>query len=326
MGFFRKRRDVNDAAGDVGPRLPDASKTLGHVGAIDFAQALMDHRWDDAEAYFANAPLRDQAHAISVASDMGAPSGFYDEFVETKPESGLAWLVRGSSTVVNAWDSRAGANDEQAIDEFHLELERAEEDLRSATQSMPDNSIPWHHLLTSGRGLHLGRSEMDDRYVNHIRRGDLLSGHMAFQQLISEKWAGSHDEMWEHAEWMTRSAQPGSPNPALSAVALIEHHIAGNARRHTIHELPEVLGKEWLISEAMSRSYEDPSFDSTTPEGAAALSVWFTLHYLMGDWARAAELVSMIGDRFARFPMAYFQDAPWAEIQDFVQARLARAA
>ncbi len=325
MGFIRKRRGVPDA-GDESRTVPAPSKTLGHSGAITFTQAVIDERWDDAQSIFAAGSLTDQAHSVSVASDIVAPPSFFDDFVDAQSGTGLAELLRGAIAVVNAWDARAEASDAKAIDQFHLDLAAAEQDLHAAAELMPESSIPWQHLLTSGRGLHTGRAEMDDRYVQHISRGGLLSGHMAFQQLISDKWAGSHEEMWEHAEWMTRTAQPGSPNPALAAVALIEHHIAGNARRHTIHELPAMLGKEWLIGEAMSRSYQDPAFDSSTPQGAAVLSIWFTLHYLMGNWGQAAELIPMIGERFARFPMAYFQDAPWLEIQNFVNARQVQAA
>ena len=295
---------------------------------MEFTQAILDQRWSDAEASFASRPLIDQAHMVSVASDSGGPDGHLDGWA--MGTTGLSELVRGARKIVSAWDARSAASAESvnaaAIDEFHTELEEAERLLHAAAELMPDSSIPWQQLLTSGRGLHRNRMEMDDRYVRHIERGELLAGHLSFQQLISRKWAGSHEEMWEHAEWITRTAPGGSPNHVLVAVALIEHHIKSDVRHDNICELPQMIRKTEIIGEAAHRSYGDPNFDAASPQGAMALSAWFTLHYLMGNWANAAELIPMIGDRFARFPMVYFQDASWSELSQYVNTRLVQAA
>lgn len=330
MGIRRRKNRAtrDDVAQRSVPSMPGPAKTLGHAPAIAFTQALLDQRWADAEALFARTPLVDQAHMVSVASDCGGPLDHLNSW-ETNT-TGLAELVRGAQLIVAAWDSRSGANAESvaasAIDEFHKGLEEAERLLHAAAELMPASSIPWQQLLTSGRGLHRNRMEMDDRYVRHIERGELLAGHLSFQQLISRKWAGSHEEMWEHAEWITRTAPAGSPNHVLVAVALIEHHIKSDVRHDNICELPQMIRKTDIISHAAHRSYADPNFDVATPQGAMALSAWFTLHYLMGNWSNAAELVPMIGDRFARFPMVYFQDASWPELCQYVDSRLVRVA
>ena len=329
MGFLKRSGRVNHE--EVSQRsIPDASKTLGHAEAIRFSQDILDERWEDAEATFARGSLVDQAHMVSVASDMAGDPSSYDPWVALGTGTGVAQLLRGATSIVTAWNVRSGARSDEvsaeAIDEFHRFLERAENDLHAAAELMPESSIPWQQLLTSGRGLHVNRLEMDDRYVRHIERGELLSGHMSFQQLISSKWAGSHEEMWEHAEWINKTAKPGSPNHALVAVALIESHIKPNVRHDNIRQLPAMIGKSEIIGEAAHKSYADVSFDASTPEGAMALSAWFTLHYLMGNWDHAGSLIPMMGDRFSRFPMNYFQDATWPQIQQYVSSRLMGAA
>ena len=308
--------------------MPPKEKTLGHGPAMAFAQAVLDQQWSSADSLFLGAPLADQGHMISVASDIGGSPGYLNPWVSGGSEVGQ--LLRGATRIVRAWDQRSGVSVDQVapevVDEFHSTLEAAESDLFAAADAMPHSSIPWQHLLTSGRGLRTNRIELDDRYVKHIERGELLAGHMSFQQLISKKWAGSNEEMWEHAEWATRSAAPGSPKHALVAIALIESHIKPDVRHDNVRQLPSILGKDEIIDSAARNGYEDEAFDAETPAGAMALSAWFTLHYIMGNWDAAAELIPRIGNRFTRFPMSYFQSAAWPEIQQYVSNRLVRAA
>lgn len=308
------------------PNVPPVSRTFGHPGAIKFSEAVADQRWGDAETTFASSSLVDQAHLISVVSNLKAAPETLDEWIRQDLGSGVAELTRGATAIVEAWDVRSGAPaaavDSSVIDHFHETLEDAERHLYAAADKMPENSIPWQHLLTSGRGLYTNRLELDERYVRHIELGELLGGHMSFQQLITRKWSGSHEEMWEHAEWILNTAPAGSPSLVLVAIALIEHHIKPDVKYDTIHQLPALIGKSEILAAAAHRSYADDSFDDSTPESAVALSAWFTLHYVMGNWELAAELVPRIGDRFAKFPMMYFQDASWEEIQQFLNRRL----
>lgn len=308
--------------------MPPQEKTLGHGPSMAFTQAVLDQQWSSAETLFSGASLADQGHMISVASDTGGSADWLNAWVVDG--SGIGQLLRGATRIVQAWEQRSGASADQVapevIDAFHSTLEDAESDLFAAADALPDSSIPWQHLLTSGRGLHTGRVELDDRYVKHIERGELLAGHMSFQQLISKKWAGSNEEMWEHAEWATRTAAAGSAKHALVAIALIESHIQPDIRHDNVRQLPRLLGKDEIIATAAESCYGDSAFEADQPEGAMALSSWFTLHYIMGDWEAAASLIPRIGDRFTRFPMSYFQDATWPEIQQYVRNRLVRAA
>ncbi len=304
------------------------SQTLGNASAIRFTESVIDQDWDTAEQRFAHENLVDQSHMIAVASDTGGTADLLDDWVAEGSPVGR--LLRGATAIVDAWETRSSMNAElvplEAIDAFHSTLQDAENDLFAAAEEMPESSIPWQHLLTSGRGLSVNRLELDERYVKHIELGQSLRGHMSFQQLISQKWAGSHDEMWEHAQWCTRTAPTGSPNHSLVATALIENHIQPNVRYDSVHELPDLIGKREVLQDAADKCYRNDQFDSETPEGAMALSSWFTLHYLMGDWDSAAELLPMLGDRFARFPMIYFRDASWDEIRSYVDMRLMKAA
>ncbi len=329
MGFFH-RSNRKASTSPEARTIPEPAKTLGHHGAICFTQAILDGRWIDAEELFFREGLVDQAHMVSVASDLGGDPATLEPWVQLGTETGLSELLRGATSIVTAWNLRSGGRSDEVsndvLNEFHRLLGTAEVDLHNAAELMADSSIPWKHLLTSGRGLHVNRHEMDDRYVRHIERGELLSGHMSFQQLVSSKWAGSHEEMWEHAEWISRTASLGSVNHALVAVALIEDHVKPSVRHETIRHLPALIGKSELLGAAAHKSYGDPLFDAATPEGAMALSAWFTVHYLMGNWEQAALLMPVLGDRFTRFPMSYFQDTTWPELQHYVHARLVRAA
>ncbi len=327
MGILKRKKSQEQD--EVRQSVPAIERTFGHSAAIAFSQAIIDKRWSDAEQLFGANALVDQGHMVSVASNIGGGPASLDPWVSEGHQTGVAELVRGALGIVDAWDTRSGAAaaalESSVIDTFHETLGQAETDLGNAADKMPASSLPWQHLLTSGRGLHVNRMEMDDRYVRHIERGELLAAHMSFQQLVSKKWAGSHEEMWEHAEWILHTARAGSPNHVLVAIALIEHHIKADVRYESIRELPGLIGKSEALARAAHRSYADPNFDASTPEGAMALSAWFTLHYLLGNWELASDLVPMIGDRFAQFPMAYFQETSWAELQTFLNKRMLTA-
>lgn len=325
MGFRRRKLKSVDP---VVPEYQRMHRWLGHDGALNFCNAIAGEQWEQAEAIFTSHNPNEQAHLISTASNIDVPHRGLDQWFEHDFGSGVAELVQGAVSIVQAWEVRSGASeqDREVIDRFHLTLESAEKHLFSASEKMPDNPVPWQHLLTSGRGLHINRLSMDDRYVNMIQRGELLLGHMSFQQLISRKWSGSHEEMWEHANWILATSSPGSPHHVLVAIAFLEHHINPDVTYDSITELPRLINRREELAEAAHKSYGDVHFDASTPEGAQALSAWFTVHYLLGNWELAADLVPLIGERFSRFPMAYFQDVSWPELQSYVERRLVAVA
>ena len=310
--------------------MPDYRVVMGHSGAVEFSQAIINGQWAVAEDLYSRASTNeDRQHLVIVASQTGGRPDRLDPWVEGSVKPGLALMMRGEMGMTWAWDARTSQRAEQVspemFQEFWARLRAADVDLLAATKELPDSPVPWVSLLTTARGLQIPKAEAEERYINHVQRGALLEGHYSFQQFVCHKWFGSHDEMWEHAEFVCDNAADGSVALSVASMALVEHWLSEANEPDSIYEYAlELLtssGKKDFVLEAQRRAYSHPSFPVATPHGLRALEAMFTSYLMSEHIAKAASLITPIGDRYTNRPYGYFQDVSWPVFRESVRTR-----
>ena len=308
---------VSDGADGV----PGDEITYCYPSAIQFAEAVMAEAWPLVERLYAGASPDEQVHLVHVASStLGSPTRF-DPWVATGAGSGLALTIRGAAYLRCAWNQRLiepSDTSKKARLAFSGTLELAEQDLVLATLEMEESPVPWVPLLEVTRNLARPRAVAEQRYIAHVERGALLAGHLEFQQFVSKKWAGSHRDMWDHAEFVCNGAPEGSPEFAIAAMAFIEHWLDECQTGSSAEDgslLLEQIGKTGMITDAIDRSYGSDAFDLLSVASAKALETFFAYYWSLADFSAAAELVPKMGKRYSGMPMGYFTNEPWSVVR-----------
>lgn len=124
--------------------------------------------------------------------------------LEKATDDAFGMAVLGAYTVNAAWKVRSAKRaqhvSQDQFKQFHAMLRDAEEYLYASAELDGSSVAPWHSLLTSGRGLQVGRDIARQRFDAAIRRSPgHLGAHMSMLQQLCKKWSGSHELMHEFA-------------------------------------------------------------------------------------------------------------------------------
>jgi hypothetical protein len=159
-------------------------------------------------------------------------------------DDAVARMLLGTAAVAHGWavrSSRPAQNvSGRQFKRFHDHLREAERHLYAAAELDPGWSGPWVLLLTSGRGLQVGREEITRRFEAATARtpADRIA-HGQMLQALCQKWGGSHDRMHEFADQARRG--PHAADLAhLTARAHHEHGLAWQAERRAYLAKPDV--------------------------------------------------------------------------------------
>jgi hypothetical protein len=158
------------------------------------------------------------------------PAPWLDAWHRARPGDPGPALVAADAAVQRAWEARgAGRADEtadSAFAAFFALLDEAAPLAHAAVQVAPRDPLPWLVLLRLGMGQQDGREVLDDRWEELVDRDPAhRAGHNARLQTISDKWYGSHEEMYAFARAVREPHwAPVFPLQAHVEFALQEQH------------------------------------------------------------------------------------------------------
>jgi len=175
---------------------------------------------------------------------------------------------------------------------------------RVALELDPSDPEPWVVSLIVCRGLQLDRAEFD-----HCLDGLLdaapqhYAGHRAALEYVTAKWLGSHEAMFDYADWAADSLGPGTRLETLPLVAWFEFLVANRdeqayAARRGAGEAALARALRW----ADDAGTDDPLGAVETRNLAA-----YVLHR-EGAAREAYEQFRLIGGQVASYPWSYFGD------------------
>lgn len=131
------------------------------------------------------------------------------------PNSAFANIVVGASLIVSGWkirgDNYAEDVDDNAWAPFLKKLSSAEEPLLRAARLDASIAEPYAWLIHFGLGQGASKEDQYRLFVEATSRVPLhWPAHYKYFNVVTEKWGGSHDEMFDFVRSSTRKAPRGN--------------------------------------------------------------------------------------------------------------------
>ncbi|RKN44984.1 hypothetical protein [Streptomyces hoynatensis] len=270
--------------------------------------------WPEVRRQILAAPQEDWAMPLSGLRGVADVRPWLAGLIATEPEPALALLASGSCHIVWAWDAYTAAAkaagrdiDHRRCPEFQERLRIAEAHLHEAIEREPTWAEPWHQLLFTARGLHVGPDAARERFETAVR---LVPGHLGahaqYLQQLTPKWGGSEEAAHHFAHAVTAGAPPGSPLGVLIAQAHLESMVARKGGALAYLRRPAVRRD---LHEAAERSVRHPAYRRT------AGWIWqhnvFAMAFaLAGEREAARDMFRLLGGRISASPWSYLNAGP----------------
>ena len=305
MPLFRRQRSNDPRPAAPGPATDPAA---GDADARQLLDDALAGRWPEVQSRLEAAGPMDREFFIDVVSDLPGRPGWLDEWVQSRPDSPVALLVRGAHGVRWAWAARGGGRAstvaEDAWEVFFDRLQAAERDLLAAARRDPADPTPWTNLLISGRGLQISLEETTQRFEKAIERERWLPyAHDQMLQKVCAKWSGSSEMMFLFARDTSAEAPEGASVHKIVPLAHLEEWLERSGPPEYFRD----RSVQAELVEAADRSVFSGRF-GTEKQSMYALQTFAMAFHLAGDRDRAAQLFSRIGDVAVEFPWYYLGD------------------
>lgn len=296
------------------------------MGDPDLQQAidrLADGDWHFVQELFDSRPDRWLVSAVLHSDHASIPMSRFEEWAAASGKAS-ATAHLGQAQVRAAWTTRGRAPiqsaSEEALNRFQADLEAAEVTLREAAEMDPRSSEPWVGLMATARGLALPKNELESRFVEvHARDPFRPDACHQMLQSLSAKWVGSHEEMFEFAEWIHQEAPNDSPCAGIVPMAHLEYAVSG----HEQVTLAEYLRRREVTEDLLASVR--PLLEATTGTAPTEYVLALNLFLLMIEPTDALsgravrETITRVANRPSALPWSYFGrdiDHRFARIRD----------
>lgn len=276
---------------------PVASAIRAALAAGDFAGA------ERQLAKAADAQTLD--HWIQACSDWEGRPAWLDAWVQQKPESALARLVRGAHGTHWAWQARSSRSADQveaaAFAEFFKRLQLAEADLDEAQRLDPTSALPAAMMIRVLTGQQANDDHKRATFDQAISRAPtLVSAHRSMLSATCAKWGGSDEAMFAFAR------QHAVRSPALRVLIPLAHieaflGIDDVEQRRAYARQPKVRAE---VEEAFA-AFRSCSDQTALRNGANAFAFQFVL---AKDVKRSEQAFALTSGFVAQIPWMYIGD------------------
>lgn len=177
--------------------------TFGHPVAYEL---LKQQNIDGIKALFKDIPdAYSQRYFFSLAFSRRLPVELLHQWVEREPYNGSAHLVLGARLLKVAWQARGYGRGHEVTPErwqnFYRLLNQTSEVLHMAAELNQKDPTPWVYLIMVAI-YSANEKEMVEAYFNEVvkREPENWPGHMHRLIGLSQKYGGSHKQMFEFVE------------------------------------------------------------------------------------------------------------------------------
>ncbi|MBS0355737.1 MAG: hypothetical protein JSR83_17770 [Proteobacteria bacterium] len=244
------------------------------------------------------------------------------------PRSAFANIVVGASLIVSGWKIRGGNYAEDVADNawapFLSKLGSAEEPLLRAAKIDASIAEPYSWLIHSGLGQGASREDQHRLFVEATSRAPLhWPAHYKYFNVLTEKWGGSHDEMFDFVRHSTRKAPRGNVLHCLTPSAYNDFALSIVSARG-VNTARQTLRKPQFAEEVAAALY---AWLDATPENLPSkldnvsggfssygLNQFGVALYLCGARREAKAVLDAL--------QGEIESVPWAWIADGVKERL----
>lgn len=314
---------------DVPP--PSAGRLLRHVA---------DGAWQEAEKLLLSAAHDSRDRLIDAFARQDDAVALAQQWVRASSGSSVAHTVLGASMIANAWkirgDGRANDVDDNAWQPFEQGLDNAAAPLLEAARLDPAAVDPLGWLIVAEVGKDDGDRDLIEKYFAQAaaRVPRHWPTYYKYFMVTTEKWGGSHQEMFRFAEQSAQRAPRGSMLHCLMAVAYCEFALALEDDVYTqvrsASHAARISASLYAWLDASPATLEDKLNDLSGAFAALGLNHFAMACYLCGATREAKALVAALNREITTIPWAWIADGMRENhhlgfVHDRVQRELARA-
>lgn len=293
----------------------EAAVTGDHAPVADLLASTMRRAaWDD------------RTHAVDLLARLSLRSPqWLDEWErEAGPEDSAPSLVRSAVGISQAWEHRSRERADNVTGEqfqaFHTTLGDTTQHLQRTVDLASGDPEPWRLGLIHARGLE-APAEVWGSYVANLRDIDPWhhGGLRAALEIMTEKWGGSHEQMYDFAFSIASEAPADARVRTLPLDAVFEHLVAEDAeavRRDARTEEAIDLAVAWLEG-APRQAYHVVSVHH---------NVLAAVLMLLERYQESFDQFAALGAHATRYPWAYWADDPRESFARYRSAVAVKAA
>jgi hypothetical protein len=187
--------------------------------------------WQDVEQQLAGVSDEHRERLVYGIANNDDAAALASRWAQARPESSLAHTVLGACLIVGGWKIRGGAYaeqvDEATWDPFLKMLDDAKVPLQAAADLDKTSADPYAWLIHAELGGAGERDKLKSLFRAAIGRSTLhWPAHYKFFVATTEKWGGSHKEMFDFARAVSRRTPKGNLLHCLVAQAYAEYALA----------------------------------------------------------------------------------------------------
>lgn len=254
--------------------------------------------------------------------------------------SSIAHTVLGASMIVNAWkirgDSRADQVDDQAWQPFESGLDSAADPLLRASRLDTAAADPLAWLILAELAKSGGDRDLVDNYFAQANARVPLHWPTYYKYFMAttEKWGGSHHDMFRFAQRSAEGAPRGSMLHCLMALAYCEYALAleddiYKQVRNSSHAA-RISASLYAWLDASPATLEDRLDELSSGFALVGLNHFAVACYLCGATTEAKALVAALNGEITTVPWAWIADGMRENhhtgfVHDRVKRELARA-
>ncbi|MET9390399.1 hypothetical protein ABZY20_08285 [Streptomyces sp. NPDC006624] len=283
-------------------------RALGDTRVLALVEASDAGDWEGVKEALAPFDLgRDHQVLGEVADRDGVQDWIGRAVEEDKEHRATALLISGTRHIMWGWEARTAERAVNVTREqwriFHERLEIAEAQLLEAAELRPEWITPWRRLLTSGRGMSLGRAVNETRFDAALRRDPLdLETHLEWLSQLQPRWGGEEGQALAFAQEAYSRAPEGHRLGCVIAMAYIEEWVEADRGDHL--QTSEIRAR---LREAADRSILHPAY--TWPLGWQNDFNMFAMALtLAGERHTVRRVFQTLDGAYTEWPWTYYAE------------------
>jgi hypothetical protein len=310
-----------------------------HQTAARLLSKLERGAWQDLEAELAKASDEYRERLIYGIANFDGAVSLVSRWVVLRPRSALAHTILGASLVVAGWKIRGGAYADQVDPDawapFLKMLDDAKAPLQAAADLDKTSADPYAWLIHAELGGEtVPRSGERDKLKSLFRAAVGRSplhwpAHYKFFVATTDKWGGSHKEMFDFARAVARRTPSGNLLHCLVAQAYTEYALAAGPQGRQAIRSPqcalEVSNALYAWLDASPATLVEKLLRAGSAFADHALNHFAVACYLSGAHQEAQAVLAALRNEIQTVPWAWIADGAREEADPgFVHDRVRR--
>lgn len=295
------------------------NESRGQQHAVRLLAKLEQGAWHEVEQALARSSEEGRELLVRAIADEENAVPAASRWVQAQPRCALAQLLLGASLVADAWKIRGGAYAEDvdagAWEPFFRTLKEAETPLQASAGLDTALADPYAWLIVAEVGGEGEDDKLRTLFRSAIARSSLHWGaHYSYFMATTEKWGGSHKEMFGFARAVSKRSPKGRALHALLAAAYCEYALATGPKAGDTIRTPQCAAElraalyAWL--DTTPDRLEARLAEVADGVGELAMNHFAVACYLVGANAEAKILLEALRGEIQSIPWAWIADGP----------------